>query len=347
MVSAWHLKSIGPLALDKKTLQWVCVEDVANGKKCLCICPVCEEDVQSRQGEELRWHFAHLPGSECDASSLLNQLAKDWFSRPGQISLPVISGNTEGMLNYQLDSSTQAQVPHEVVSWSTAQQDTPGAADIVLTSSQGDIDVHFITGGDTDRLSSPNNAIAVDLREVFKKLHEVNKGVELHKLLAKQMESGIWINNVAVNAEVAKRIQSAAAGKAQVPDIGTPAHRRRRFLRDLFKGHLLRVPGLDKDASLQAKMVVHGRQLLTFNDVSDPFTFHGVEIEARCTKRGRSFSLVSTLGNIDSLLSDMTKMGVLARLNEPVLLAAFKHKDAQLRWMFNRSLRDEGLPYPL
>tara|TARA_R110002167_G_scaffold352008_2_gene564817 strand:- start:1773 stop:2081 length:309 start_codon:yes stop_codon:yes gene_type:complete len=46
MVSTWHLKSIGPLALDKKTLQWVCVEDVANGKKCLCICPVCEEDAR-------------------------------------------------------------------------------------------------------------------------------------------------------------------------------------------------------------------------------------------------------------------------------------------------------------
>lgn len=44
------------------------VNDVQNGRKCGCICPVCKSPLIARQGKIRTWHFAHAAEVNCDST---------------------------------------------------------------------------------------------------------------------------------------------------------------------------------------------------------------------------------------------------------------------------------------
>lgn len=50
-----------PFGIDRKTGMFVDVANVPNGRKCNCICPLCNLSLVARQGDKNRWHFAHDP----------------------------------------------------------------------------------------------------------------------------------------------------------------------------------------------------------------------------------------------------------------------------------------------
>jgi len=52
------------------------VSQVEKGLACGCVCPVCRTPVVARKGPRMRHHFAHYPGAECNAETVLHYLAK-------------------------------------------------------------------------------------------------------------------------------------------------------------------------------------------------------------------------------------------------------------------------------
>lgn len=52
-----------PWGIDRITGRERLVQEVPRGKNCGCDCPGCGEPLQSRQGDRVVWHFAHLPGA--------------------------------------------------------------------------------------------------------------------------------------------------------------------------------------------------------------------------------------------------------------------------------------------
>lgn len=68
-----------PFGLRESDEQLVDVYDVENGLRCGCICPSCKTPLESRQGQERVWHFAHASRkvygktkNECDYSFYLS-----------------------------------------------------------------------------------------------------------------------------------------------------------------------------------------------------------------------------------------------------------------------------------
>lgn len=60
MRSDWHpTQAIGP---DGRRAD---VRDVENGLQCRCVCFECEQPVLAKQGQKLRWHFAHHAPTNC------------------------------------------------------------------------------------------------------------------------------------------------------------------------------------------------------------------------------------------------------------------------------------------
>lgn len=52
------------------------VSTVARGLKCSAHCPVCKTPVVARKGEKTRHHFAHYPGANCSAETVLHCIGK-------------------------------------------------------------------------------------------------------------------------------------------------------------------------------------------------------------------------------------------------------------------------------
>lgn len=52
------------------------VSDVERGLKCGAVCPVCKTAVLARKGAKMRHHFAHYPGTNCSAETVLHFIAK-------------------------------------------------------------------------------------------------------------------------------------------------------------------------------------------------------------------------------------------------------------------------------
>lgn len=69
------------------------VDDVANGAACGCHCSECDGDLQSKQGEIRRWHFAHTNDSGCSggAETALHLAAKQMLLHSSSIMVPQIS----------------------------------------------------------------------------------------------------------------------------------------------------------------------------------------------------------------------------------------------------------------
>lgn len=77
-------------ALDESNIL-VHVDNVANGAKCACHCPYCNEPLHAKNGGEQRGHhFAHAHGKECKGAyeSALHLLAKEILQDTGRIMLP-------------------------------------------------------------------------------------------------------------------------------------------------------------------------------------------------------------------------------------------------------------------
>ncbi|MEH6650504.1 MAG: hypothetical protein V7707_10815 [Motiliproteus sp.] len=345
-------KSIGPIAIDKETGNWVCVEDVPNGKKCLCICPVCDEELQSRQGEELSWHFAHLPGSSCHAEGLLKQIAIDWFLRPGSILLPSIPESIEEFLQYKTEHAQQYDQPHSQTSWESSTLGTEDGADVTLHTGKGDIDVHFILHSDDDPITSGADSILIDLTEVQESLHRFKSGKLLQDLLAQRIGRGVWLNNKELSGKISEYRRthppqsSTTHPKSPVPELGTPEYRQRIYLKRLAQGFMIRVPNIDRQASAAAGTVVLSHQLLTLDDVQPGFDVQGNRIDAVCTKKGRSFFLYTTCETIDETLINIQLLETLETLQKPVLLASLLKKNVGLKWLFNRGIPEAGTAYP-
>ncbi|MCK4640070.1 MAG: hypothetical protein KAU06_01930 [Candidatus Marinimicrobia bacterium] len=52
------------------------VSSVERGLKCDAVCPVCKTMVVARKGAKIRHHFAHYPGTNCSAETVLHFIAK-------------------------------------------------------------------------------------------------------------------------------------------------------------------------------------------------------------------------------------------------------------------------------
>lgn len=52
------------------------VSEVERGLQCDCVCPVCKERLVARKGHKTHHHFAHYPGANCSAETVLHQLGK-------------------------------------------------------------------------------------------------------------------------------------------------------------------------------------------------------------------------------------------------------------------------------
>lgn len=77
-------------ALDESNIL-VHVDNVANGAKCACHCPHCNEPLHAKNGGEQReHHFAHVHGKECKGAyeSALHLLAKEILQETGRIMPP-------------------------------------------------------------------------------------------------------------------------------------------------------------------------------------------------------------------------------------------------------------------
>jgi len=57
------------------------VSEVARGIRCECVCPVCKKPLVARKGGKIVHHFAHYPGAQCNAETVLHQLGKRLLHR--------------------------------------------------------------------------------------------------------------------------------------------------------------------------------------------------------------------------------------------------------------------------
>lgn len=77
----------------------VAVDQVARGLACLCRCPQCNRRLIARQGEILRWHFAHEAEEiNCVGAfeTMTHKLAKQIIADAGLIRIPALIGYLEG-----------------------------------------------------------------------------------------------------------------------------------------------------------------------------------------------------------------------------------------------------------
>ncbi len=66
-----------PFAYSKALGRYVCPDEVDQGLKCECICTECGKALIAKQGETLRWHFAHQSDSGCGGEGMVHKLAKE------------------------------------------------------------------------------------------------------------------------------------------------------------------------------------------------------------------------------------------------------------------------------
>lgn len=52
------------------------VSQFESGVSCNCVCPVCKTPTVARKGERKQHHFAHYPGANCCAETVLHEVAK-------------------------------------------------------------------------------------------------------------------------------------------------------------------------------------------------------------------------------------------------------------------------------
>lgn len=79
----------------------ISIDEVENGLKCDCFCPVCNSQLVARKGEKKVHHFAHYNSSECESygESMLHLLAKQILEENKYIIVPSFDKETG---NYSL-----------------------------------------------------------------------------------------------------------------------------------------------------------------------------------------------------------------------------------------------------
>lgn len=77
---------------DKLTGAVLRIDKVPNGDACNCICIICGNDLQARQGNIREHHFKHISGSECKPETILHKLAKRILLQHNLFNLPVGRG---------------------------------------------------------------------------------------------------------------------------------------------------------------------------------------------------------------------------------------------------------------
>lgn len=68
------------------------ISEVPQGLACECVCPACQEPLVARKGEKTKHHFAHYPGANCSAETVLHQLGKRLLY--GRISSAIANGQS-------------------------------------------------------------------------------------------------------------------------------------------------------------------------------------------------------------------------------------------------------------
>ncbi|WP_157784812.1 competence protein CoiA family protein [Sphingobium xenophagum] len=94
MSNDWHpTQAIGPDG------QRADVKDVANGLKCRCVCFECEQPVIAKQGQKVKWHFAHHAPTSCRPSpeSELHFYAKSLLAERLWCWIPEVDANAAEM----------------------------------------------------------------------------------------------------------------------------------------------------------------------------------------------------------------------------------------------------------
>jgi len=82
------MKLLNPFGILVSTGKIVTVNRVANGKACKCVCPVCGQPLQAKQGAEKTHHFSHLTNFECKPETILHRVAKKILEGSSRIMLP-------------------------------------------------------------------------------------------------------------------------------------------------------------------------------------------------------------------------------------------------------------------
>jgi hypothetical protein len=74
------------------------VTDVARGLACDCRCPHCQRRLVAKQGDIVRWHFAHEADVGCLGAfeTMTHRLAKQIIADAGRIKLPDLVANYRG-----------------------------------------------------------------------------------------------------------------------------------------------------------------------------------------------------------------------------------------------------------
>jgi hypothetical protein len=82
------MKLLNPFGILESTGELVTVDQVANGNACGCICPVCNQPLQARQGQGKAHHFSHIGNIDCKPETILHKVAKKIFEANSCIRLP-------------------------------------------------------------------------------------------------------------------------------------------------------------------------------------------------------------------------------------------------------------------
>jgi hypothetical protein len=82
------MKLLNPFGILESTDEMVTVDQVANGNACGCVCPVCGQPLQARQGVENTHHFSHVTNIECKPETILHRIAKRVLEDSSHIMLP-------------------------------------------------------------------------------------------------------------------------------------------------------------------------------------------------------------------------------------------------------------------
>lgn len=105
-----------PFGWHVPTQRMVSASDVANGRRCECVCVACGARLKARQGEIRIWHFAHDEETECFSGpeAAIHRMAKQMIVDRAALFLPewVISRSISGVQDiWQEVISVTVQAP--------------------------------------------------------------------------------------------------------------------------------------------------------------------------------------------------------------------------------------------
>lgn len=184
------------------------ISEVANGLKCLCVCPACDKKLVARNGGQKRiHHFAHYESAECKygVQTSIHIAAKQILERSLKIKVPSVSVfiNTElEKTDYEFIShgeyykiSDELYIPIEKVTLEKKLHKY--IPDVVIFSKNKRLIVeiavtHFVGRKKLEKIKNSNvSAIEIDLSKIENDFNLV----DLEPLIVDNIENKNWLYN--------------------------------------------------------------------------------------------------------------------------------------------------------